>query len=189
PCSRLGAARGAAGGGRRAAVAPAQAEAATAAPTLTVLFDSNVAPGLDWDFHPEQRQLTVKLGEPTTIYYVAKNRSDHTQVARAVFNVTPDEIAPYFFKLECFCFTNERLEPGESARMPVQFYVDRQAAADGTAKDIRAITLSYTFYPQTGLSPEEAAQARDLAAGSAAEAQAQAAGEAGDFVNDAPRRW
>lgn len=174
------------GGTVQRAVAPLAATTADG-PTVRVSFDANVAPGLDWSFGPEQRQIETRLGEPTKVYFRARNNSERTVVARAVFNVTPYKVAPYFFKIECFCFTEEKLGPGESARMPLVFYVDEQLAKDPTAEEVHDITLSYTFYAQTGLTAEAVAAARDLKAGSAAtDARLNGQGRAA-FDNDAPR--
>lgn len=140
-------------------------KAATDTP-ITVRFDANVAPGLAWEFGPEQRELKTRIGEPTQAYYYARNLSDRTIVASATFNVTPGWAGPYFFKVECFCFTEQKLEPGEEARMPLMFYIDEQVLEDEDTMNIRTVTLSYTFFEQKGLTDEEIAEARDLAAGS-----------------------
>lgn len=155
---------------------------------VTIRFDANVAPGLAWEFRPEQREVKARFGEPVKAYYYAKNLSDETVVGRAVFNVTPYQTAPYFFKIECFCFTNEKLEPGESARMPLVLYIDEQMLKDEDSKVFREVTLSYTFYKQEDLAPEEIDSARDLKAGSRSlDAELETGGPAG-FDNDAPRR-
>ncbi|MPY72896.1 MAG: cytochrome c oxidase assembly protein [Alphaproteobacteria bacterium] len=155
--------------------------------TVTLSFDANVAPGLPWAFYPEQRKVETRLGQPTKIYYYAKNNSDRTIVARAIYNVTPYGAAPYFFKIECFCFTNEKLAPGESARMPVELYVDEQMAKDPDARDIHDITLSYTFYRQNDLSPEALTRARNLKAGSETLDATLQREKGAEFENDAPR--
>ncbi|WP_157015329.1 cytochrome c oxidase assembly protein [Mesorhizobium xinjiangense] len=165
-----------------------QPDTASTNEKVTVSFDANVAPGLPWEFRSEQRRVETRFGEPTKVYYYAKNNSDETVVARAVFNVTPNQTAPYFFKIECFCFTEEKLAPGESARMPLVFYVDEHMLKDKDAEMFRNITLSYTFFRQKQLSPEEVEAARDLKAGSqATEAKLKKAETVG-FDNDAPRR-
>ncbi|MDE1173239.1 MAG: cytochrome c oxidase assembly protein [Parvibaculaceae bacterium] len=115
---------------------------------ITVRFDTNVAPGLDWDFEPEQPQVHTRLGLPTTVFFRATNRSDKTVVAQATYNVTPEAAGYYFTKTQCFCFSSEKLAPGESARMPVVFYVDPQLRKDVESASIHTITLSYTFFPQ-----------------------------------------
>jgi cytochrome c oxidase assembly protein subunit 11 len=168
------------------AAAPPQS-AAAGPPMVTVYFDSNVAPGLDWDFRPEQRKVETAIGEPTKIYYYARNRSDQPVVARATFNVTPYKAAPYFFKIQCFCFTEERLDPGESARMPVVLYVDEQILKDPDTVDVHDITLSYTFFKRDDVPPEGMQAARDLKRGSAALDATLEQGAAAEFENDAPR--
>jgi len=114
--------------------------------TLTVHFDANVAAGLPWRFEPEQRTLEVKIGENTLAFYRATNNSDQPVTGTAVFNVTPEAIGIHFNKIECFCFTEQRLEPGQSADMPVSFYVDPAFVEDDDTKDLTELTLSYTFY-------------------------------------------
>lgn len=172
---------------RKAAPAPVAVDAA-AARTVRVLFDANVAPGLPWEFRPQQREVTARLGEPTRVNYYARNNSDRTVVARATFNVTPYKAAPYFFKIECFCFTEERLGPGESATMPLVLFIDDQIARDADTSEVKEITLSYTFFEQTGLSEEQVRNARDLKAGSEeTESRLKEPGKV-DFENDAPRQ-
>lgn len=130
---------------------------------ITVRFDTNVSSDLNWSFEPEQRQVETHIGLPTTVFFLAKNLTDKTITARATFNVTPDAAGYYFTKVQCFCFTEEKLAPGESARMPVVFYVDPDMLTDTDAKFIHAITLSYTFFRQPD---EKTASARPLSAGS-----------------------
>ena len=156
--------------------------------SVTVYFDANIAPGLPWEFKPEQRKVETRFGEPAKVYYYAKNNSDETVVARATFNVTPYKTAPYFFKIECFCFTEQRLGPGESARMPLVLFVDEQLLEDRGTNEVRSITLSYTFFKQTDLSTEDVAAARDLRAGSEEIDAKLDRAEPVDFDNDAPRR-
>ncbi len=115
--------------------------------TVTVRFDSNVASDLPWDFQPEQRRLEVKVGENTLAFYKATNNSDHAITGTAVFNVTPESFGLYFNKVQCFCFTEQRLEPGQTVDMPVSFYVDAEFVKDDDTKDLTELTLSYTFYP------------------------------------------
>lgn len=128
--------------------------------TITVRFDTNVAPGLDWDFKPLQREVVTHLGEPTEVYFYSRNRSDKPVVARAIYNVTPFKVGPYFTKTQCFCFTNEILKPGESAKMPVVFYVDPKLAKDDDTSEVQTITLSYTFFKSTDQSPAQDLGAR-----------------------------
>jgi cytochrome c oxidase assembly protein subunit 11 len=179
--------RAVAADGAEAEPAATPGQIATAGRMVTVYFDSNVAPGLDWEFRPEQRKVETALGEPTQIYYYARNRTDETIVARATFNVTPYKAAPYFFKIQCFCFTEERLGPGESARMPVMLYVDQQILEDPNTTDVHDITLSYTFFKQDDLSPEGVQAARDLKRGSATLDATLDHAQGAEFENDAPR--
>jgi cytochrome c oxidase assembly protein subunit 11 len=127
-----------------------RAEAApqsTLARLVTVRFDANIANGLGWSFRPERRQVTVRLGEPVEIAFLAENRSGADNSALASFNVTPGEAGAYFDKITCFCFHAETLKAGESARLPVVFFVDPAMAADRDLDGIDTITLSYTFFP------------------------------------------
>jgi cytochrome c oxidase assembly protein subunit 11 len=144
-----------------------EVEASAGGAPITVRMDSNVAPGLDWAFAPEQRAVDTRVGVPTRVYFDAANRSDHTIVARAVYNVTPYKIGSYFSKTECFCFQEEKLGPGESARMPVVFYVDPKMTKDPETSDVRTITLSYTFFAEEGFAPDATQAVRDLGTGSA----------------------
>ncbi len=115
--------------------------------TVTVRFDSNVATDLPWTFEPEQRRLEVKIGETTLAFYKATNNSDHAITGSAVFNVAPEAVGLYFNKIQCFCFTEQRLEPGQTVDMAVSFYVDPEFVKDDDTKDLSELTLSYTFYP------------------------------------------
>jgi cytochrome c oxidase assembly protein subunit 11 len=112
-----------------------------------VRFDANVHPGLPWRFEPEQLTVRVKPGAQTKIFYRAQNLSARTITAQAAYNVSPDQVGKYFKKIQCFCFTEQTLKPGQTVDMPVIFFVDPQFAKDPDTKDIDEITLSYTFYP------------------------------------------
>jgi cytochrome c oxidase assembly protein subunit 11 len=114
---------------------------------IGVRFDANVHPGLPWKFEPVQNTVRIAPGARTTIYYRATNLSARAITGQAVFNVTPDTVGQYFNKIECFCFTEQTLKPGESVEMPVVFYVDPKIRQDDQTKAIDEITLSYTFYP------------------------------------------
>jgi len=114
---------------------------------IKVRFDSNVASGLNWSFRPMQTAINVKLGENALAFYTAKNNSDVAIVGTASYNVSPIKAAPYFSKIECFCFTEQRLEPGENVKMPVLFFVDPLMAEELRLEDVKTITLSYTFHP------------------------------------------
>ncbi len=114
---------------------------------VKVHFDANVAANLPWTFEPVQSSLNVKVGENTLAYYKATNMSDKVTVGTAVFNVTPDAAGPHFNKVQCFCFTEQRLEPGQSVEMPVSFFVDPTFVSDEETRDLPELTLSYSFYP------------------------------------------
>ena len=112
-----------------------------------VRFDANIHPGLPWRFEPEQTTVRVKPGAQTKIFYKAQNLSARAWTGQAVFNVTPDQVGKYFKKIQCFCFTEQTLKPGQTVDMPVIFFVDPDFTKDEDTKDITEITLSYTFYP------------------------------------------
>jgi cytochrome c oxidase assembly protein subunit 11 len=114
---------------------------------MTIRFDANTAPSLPWIFEPVQRSLSVKVGEENFAYYRATNTSDHTITGTAVFNVTPDTAGAYFSKIQCFCFTEQTLKPGQSIELPVSFFVDPAIVDDRGLDKLATITLSYTFYP------------------------------------------
>lgn len=117
-----------------------------AAHPITIRFDASVNRDMPWRFEPVQRAVTVPLGQDALVAYRAVNTSDRPIVGTATFNVTPTKVAQYFSKIECFCFTEQRLEPGESVDMPVTFYVDPAILDDEHARDVHTITLSYTFF-------------------------------------------
>ena len=114
---------------------------------VSVRFDSNVHPGLPWRFEPEQTTISVKPGAQTKILYRAQNLSARAWTGQAAYNVSPDQVGKYFKKIQCFCFTEQTLKPGESVDMPVVFFVDPKIKQDPDTKDVDQITLSYTFYP------------------------------------------
>lgn len=115
--------------------------------TVTVRFDANVAPGLEWQFEPVTKPLTVRLGETAIATYRATNHGATTSVGTAAYNVVPEQSGVFFNKLACFCFTEQTLAPGQSIDMPVQFFVDPAMAKDSDGHRIKDITLSYTFFP------------------------------------------
>ena len=121
---------------------------------FTVRFDTNVDPALPWSFAPEQRSVQVKMGENKLVYFRAVNRSDRPIVGHAAFNVAPDNAARYFNKIQCFCFTEQRLEAGECVEMPVSFFVSPAILKDRGNDTLTEITLSYTFYPATNQKTE-----------------------------------
>ncbi len=114
---------------------------------ITVRFDANVSPGLPWRFAPEVNSVDLRIGEVTTIYYDVVNTSARTTVGQASYNVSPPTVGAYFTKINCFCFTQQRLAPGEKRQMAVVFYVDPALVKDSDQDDLTSITLSYTFYP------------------------------------------
>src|ERR1700681_1630311 len=114
---------------------------------ITVRFDANLGVGLPWRFEPERTAIEVRLGEVVTIYYTVTNLSPRETAGQAVYNVTPTIVGGYFDKINCFCFTEQRLAPGEKREMAVVFYVDPALARDPEDDDLNTITLSYTFYP------------------------------------------
>lgn len=113
---------------------------------VTVFFDTSVAPGLPWKFTPVQRSVKLHLGEDSLAFFAAQNLSDHPIVGHAAFNVTPEKVGLYFKKIQCFCFDEERLAPGQAVQMPVTFFVDPRIAKDPDTADVNEITLSYTFF-------------------------------------------
>ena len=114
---------------------------------VAVRFDANVHPGLPWRFEPEQTRVEIKPGAQTKIYYRAQNLSGRAWTGQAAYNVSPDQAGKYFKKIQCFCFTEQTLKPGERVDMPVVFFVDPKIKDDPDTSDIDEITLSYTFYP------------------------------------------
>jgi cytochrome c oxidase assembly protein subunit 11 len=127
---------------------------------IAVRFDANVAPGIDWRFGPETAQVSVKPGETTTVFYKVRNAGSAPSVGVATFNVQPALAGAYFVKIQCFCFEEQRLEPGASTDFPVVFYIDPAIADDPNVKDLHAITLSYTYFPARGGRPATTAAAR-----------------------------
>jgi cytochrome c oxidase assembly protein subunit 11 len=115
--------------------------------TMTVRFDSNVAAGLPWRFEPEKNTVEVKLGQVVTVYYKVTNEAARPIVGQAGYNVSPPTVGVYFEKINCFCFTQQTMQPGETRDMAVVFYVDPKLAKDSELDGISTITLSYTFYP------------------------------------------
>ncbi len=143
--------------------------------TVSVRFDTNVR-GLDWDFKADQLTQTVKIGQTGLAFFHVTNRSDKPVTGHAAYNVAPEAAGKHFQKLECFCFTDQTLQPGQSADFPVVYFVDPSYATDSDAKDGQEITLSYTFFPVGGPPPQpKSAQASPTKAVSALGSSARAA--------------
>jgi cytochrome c oxidase assembly protein subunit 11 len=143
---------------------------ATAAPdqpldrTIKVKFDASKARGMAWDFKPVQYEMTLRIGEEGLAFYEAHNPTDRPIAGQASYNVTPYEAGAFFSKIDCFCFTEQVLQPGQRVTMPVSFFVDPELATDPDAKYTKSITLSYTFYEidlpdqeQAALQPNDSA--------------------------------
>lgn len=119
---------------------------------IKVRFDA-MTTNIDWAFQPVQRQIELQVGENALAFYRATNRASQPLTGTATFNVTPLKVGAYFSKVECFCFTEQTLGPGETIDMPVAFYVDPAIDEDPNLKDVKTITLSYTFYPTQPTTP------------------------------------
>ena len=113
---------------------------------MKIRFDSNVNPALGWAFNPVLRSMELKVGENALAFFQAENQGDETIVGTATFNVTPDKAGLYFNKVDCFCFTEQVLKPGQKVDMPVTFFIDPTIAGDPNLEDVTTITLSYTFF-------------------------------------------
>lgn len=114
--------------------------------TIVIRFDASVMKGMPWRFAPERTSMTVHLGETALAVFTAENLADQPITGTATFNVTPAKAAPYVNKIQCFCFSEQSLAAGETAEMPVSFYIDPQIATDPNTDDVKTITLSYTFF-------------------------------------------
>lgn len=125
--------------------------------TLRVRFDSNVDADMGWTFRPMQREMQLRIGENAIAFYEAVNNTDQPITGTASYNVAPDAAGYFFNKIECFCFTEQTLQPGERVEMPVSFYVDPALVSDVDAGRIRDITLSYTFHRSEPSAPKQAA--------------------------------
>ena len=128
-------------------VATSAPSSAPLARKIAVRFDSNVAPGLPWKFEPEQTEIEVRIGEVVTVFYTVTNQAARTTTGQAAYNVAPLTVGKYFEKINCFCFTEQTMAPGEKREMPVVFYVDPSIVADSDNDGLNSVTLSYTFYP------------------------------------------
>lgn len=113
---------------------------------ITVHFDANVAPGLNWSFEPEQDMVKVRTGATATVFFRAHNRTDHAVDSTAVYNVTPEISGAWFDKISCFCFSEQHLGPHETAEWPVVFFLDPRLESDHGMDQVNEITLSYTLF-------------------------------------------
>jgi cytochrome c oxidase assembly protein subunit 11 len=135
--------------------------------SVTVRFDANTSAALKWDFRPEQREITLRIGENSLAFYRAVNRGNTSLTGSATFNVTPEIAGSYFNKVECFCFTEQTLAPGQSVDFPVSFFIDPAILSDPDAKNLQEITLSYTFFRvnkdgESASAPPKGAASRSL---------------------------
>ena len=126
--------------------------------TVVVRFDASLDANMAWEFKPMQTEMTIRIGETGLAFYEAYNPTDRVIAGTASYNVTPDQSGGYFTKIECFCFTEQVLQPGERVTMPVTFFVDPSIEENPEAREIKEITLSYTFY-ETSLPEQQAALA------------------------------
>jgi cytochrome c oxidase assembly protein subunit 11 len=146
-----------------------QAPGVVADRMITVRFNTDVSPQLPWRFDPPAAPVKVKVGETALVFFRARNDSDRAITGQATFNVAPDKAGLYFDKIQCFCFSEQRLNPGQEAEMPVSFFVDPAIMKDRNLDDIDTITLSYTFFRARNGNPEGAKKqvSRDAASGAA----------------------
>jgi cytochrome c oxidase assembly protein subunit 11 len=113
---------------------------------IKIHFDASLARGMPWSFKPQQKEIILKVGESGIAFYEAYNPTDKPITGTATYNVTPQKVGEYFVKIDCFCFTEQTLMPGQRVDMPVTFYVDPELDQDEDAKEVKTITLSYTFF-------------------------------------------
>ncbi len=136
---------------------------------ITVRFNADTGRGLGWDFRPQQRSITLRVGEQALAFYEASNPGDRRIVGSATFNVTPDKAGAYFNKIGCFCFTEQALKPGQRVDMPVSFFVDPGIVNDRNLDDVKTITLSYTFFEVAGSQADTTKTAMNVIAANAAQ--------------------
>ena len=113
---------------------------------MTIRFNADVNRDLPWEFRPVNGKVMVRVGEPTLVYYRVKNLSDKTIIGTATYNVTPLRAGSYFSKIDCFCFAEQELKPGETVELPVSFFVETSIESDPSMEGINTVTLSYTFF-------------------------------------------
>ena len=114
--------------------------------TMLVRFNATTSPGLPWRFQPGEGSATVKLGEDRMAFYVGQNLGARAVTGVATYNVTPEKVGQYFHKTQCFCFDEQTLTPGQEMQFPLSFWVDPAIAKDPNTRDVKEITLSYTFF-------------------------------------------
>jgi cytochrome c oxidase assembly protein subunit 11 len=139
-----------------------EAPTETIARKIHVRFDGNIAGGLPWTFAPDKNEIEVQIGESVLVHYVATSVGQRESVGIASYNVSPPEAASYFNKLQCFCFTDQKLAAGERMEMPVVFFVDPALDKDPQFKGLETITLSYTFFPSKKTADPLAATGSDV---------------------------
>jgi len=120
---------------------------------ITVRFNADTAPDMPWEFRPEQPNVTVKMGQQAIVSYYARNKTGRHVEGTALFNVLPENAAIYFHKIQCFCFDRQMLEGGKDAHLPIVFYIDPAMDKDPDLKDLKTITLSYTFFKADNVNP------------------------------------
>lgn len=155
---------------RVAAVAPG----AVGSRTMTIQFNADTGQGMAWRFKPVAHKTTVKVGEQSLAFYTATNPTDRPITGTATYNVTPDKAGIYFNKIECFCFTEQTLAPGESAEFPVSFFVDPAIVEDRSLDNVNTITLSYTFFEKKDAATKPSGRATQVASRNGAGAAARA---------------
>lgn len=121
--------------------------------TMAVRFDANVAPGLGWTFQPENPEINLRVGQTQTVFYKITNRGSRASTGIATFNIAPEKGAAYFVKIQCFCFTEHTLQPGETLEAPVVFYIDPEIAGNRDLDGVKSLTLSYTYFPSKAGQP------------------------------------
>lgn len=126
--------------------------------TIVIRFNADVIQGMPWQFRPDHKEMTLKIGEKGFTSFYAKNPTNKAIEGTAIFNVLPETAGPYFHKTECFCFGRQTLAPGAEAHMPVAFFVDPKIVDDPDMKDVSSITLSYTFFRADSKALEDALQ-------------------------------
>ena len=136
-------------------VALAQAETVVPDHPVKVRFDANISRDLNWRFEAVDAPVTLNPGEEVVINYRATNLGDAPSTGTSTYNVTPVKAGPHFMKIDCFCFIEQTLQPGESVLMPVRFYIDPEIVADSNTSDVGEIILSYTFFPVQGAGKAE----------------------------------